>query len=192
MKTFSLTLSAAFLFAASSFGAPITYVATLSGAAESPVNPSAGLGIASVIIDTAAHTLAVSLVFANLASPTMASHIHCCTPPPGTAAVATQVPSFIGFPLGVTSGVFMQTLDTLAAATWNPTFITSSGGTAAQAEAVLAAGMAAGTSYLNIHTVSSPGGEIRGFLTPIPEPSTVMLAGAALAGLTFYRKRRTA
>lgn len=78
------------------------------------------------------------------------------------------------------------------ASSYNPSFVTAQGGTTSSAEADLAAGIAAGKAYLNIHTSLFPGGEIRGFLDPVPEPSTLLLAGAALASLTLLRRRRQA
>jgi hypothetical protein len=47
---------------------------------------------------------------------------------------------------------------------WNPAFITAHGGTPASAETALLAGLAANEAYLNIHSNTHPGGEIRGFL----------------------------
>jgi hypothetical protein len=66
-----------------------------------------------------------------------------------------------------------------------------SGGTPAGAEAALAAALAAGEAYLNIHSSTFVGGEIRGFLTLVPEPSSVaiVLVGGALA---WSIRRRTA
>jgi hypothetical protein len=55
---------------------------------------------------------------------------------------------------------------------------------------VLAAGMEAGQTYLNIHTNVFPGGEIRGTLEPVPEPGTFVLAGLALVGVVLRQKRR--
>ena len=43
----------------------------------------------------------------------------------------------------------------------------------AAAETTLFNGLFAGTEYLNIHTTAFPGGEIRGFLSPVPEPAGV-------------------
>ena len=51
-----------------------------------------------------------------------------------------------------------------APASYNPAFVTAHGGTAASAAAALLAGLEAGQAYLNIHTTTHPGGEIRGFL----------------------------
>ena len=172
----------------------ITYSVVLSGPNESPSNASPGTGNALVTIDTSAHTLnIISDVFSGLLGTTTASHIHCCTTVPGTGAagVATQVPSFTGFPLGVTAGSYSRAFDLTLASSWNPAFVTASGGTVSQAEALLAAGAAAGEAYLNIHTNSFPGGEIRGFLVAVPEPGTFAFAVAGLAGLLLALRRRT-
>jgi len=40
----------------------------------------------------------------------------------------------------------------------------------------------AGRSYLNFHTTQFPGGEIRGQITVVPEPSTLALLGTVAAG----------
>jgi CHRD domain len=171
------------------FAAPITYTVTLNGLSESPANASTGTGSAVITIDTTANILnIVSETFSGLSSGTTASHIHCCIAPPGATGVATQVPSFAGFPLGVTSGSYSMIFDMTQASTWN---IPSFAATPAGAESALAAGAAAGQAYLNIHTVMSPGGEIRGFLVPTPEPGTMALAIAALAGMFLVSRVRS-
>jgi hypothetical protein len=169
---------------------PITFVTILTGANEAPPNGSPGTGTAIVIIDAVAHTMEIHVSFSGLVGNTTASHIHCCTAVPGagTAGVATAVPSFPGFPLGVTGGTYDHVFDTSLAATWNPAFITAHGGTPLSAEADFFAAMLAGKTYYNIHTNQFPGGEIRGFLA-VPEPATLALLGVALAGLGFTRRR---
>ena len=189
MKFTTLVLTA-LTFTPAVFGGPITYVADLTGGAEIPANASPGTGSAIITVDDVAHTLRVQISFADLIGTTTASHIHCCAPQPATVGVATQTPRFIGFPVGVTSGSYDHTFDTLLDTTYNAPFEAANGGTAAGAEAALFAGIAAGQSYLNIHTTTFPGGELRGVLGPVPEPGTFVLVGLALGGLWLRGKRR--
>jgi len=193
MKTKSWILCGALFVASSLFAGPITYSVIMTGPNESPANASPGTGSATIVIDSTANTLnIISDVFSGLTAPTTASHIHCCTPSPftGTAGVATQTPSFSGFPLGVTSGTYSMSFDMTQASTWNPAFVTAQG-SVANAEAALVVGAAAGEAYLNIHTQAFPSGEIRGFLVAVPEPGTMALAIAALAGLFLVSKVRS-
>ena len=100
------------------------------------------------------------------------------------------MPTFIGFPEGVTAGSYSQTFDLTEAASWNPAFITNNGGTPAGAESALGLGLASGRAYLNVHSTFAPTGEIRGFLVAaVPEPGTLALLAAAL-GAAFAIGRR--
>lgn len=193
MKAALTVLLAPLLLASAAQAAPVSYFANLSGLNEFPVNASPGTGFARVEIDTVAHTLLVDVVFSGLLGPNTAAHIHCCTTVPftATAGVATTTPTFTGFPSGTTSGSYNNTFDLTLASSYRAGFITSDGGgTVAGAEAALAAGMAAGKTYLNIHSTVFSGGEIRGFLEPVPEPATMMMAGAALLGLAALRRKK--
>ena len=172
--------------------AAIVYTAPLDGVSEDSPNESPGTGSATVTYDFAAHTLRVDVNFADLMGTTTASHIHAPTPAPltGPAGVATQTPSFSGFPLGVTSGSYDHTFDLTDPASFNAPYLTDNGGTAAGAEAALATALAEGKAYLNIHTTSFSAGEIRGFLVAVPEPASVGMVGAALVGCVALRRRR--
>lgn len=172
----------------------ITLTATLSGATEVPPTGSAGTGFATVVLNTTAQTLLVNVAFSGLTGTTTASHIHCCLASPfqsANAGVATQIPTFLNLPLGVTSGSFSQLLDLTLASSYNPAFIAGEGGTVGGAETALIAGLENDETYLNIHTTSFPGGEIRGFLAPTPEPNSILLLGSGIVGLACTRLRRS-
>jgi hypothetical protein len=184
MKRLSFFLS---LVVATLSFVPVSHAAqfsvNLNGPAESPPNSSLGTGSGFVDYDPILHTLHVNFGFSGLTGNTTASHIHCCVAPNGTAGVATTTPTFPGFPLGVTSGSYDVVLDMTQASSWNPAFITAHGGTTAGAEAALAAGLAAGQAYLNVHTTTVPGGEIRGFLIVAIPTNVPTLGEWAIGGL---------
>ena len=146
----------------------------LSPLNENPPHPeSSATGTAVVTWDTVTSMMTVDVVFSGLTTPNTAAHIHCCVDAPGNAGVATTVPTFTGFPGGVTSGSYLHTFDMLSLTSYNPSFVASHGGTAASAAASLLAGLVAGRAYLNIHTATFPGGEIRGFLHLTPPRCTL-------------------
>lgn len=172
-----------------------SYTAILTGPNEAPPNSSMGGGAAYVTFDTSTHTLQVNVAFGSLSGDTSASHIHCCTSAPdtGTAPVATETPTFGGFPLGVRNGAYSNTYDTSLASSWNTAFIAANGGTTAGAEAAFNAGLMAGTAYLNIHTTAFPSGEIRGFLkplSPVPEPGSLAMLGLGIPVVLMMARRR--
>jgi len=189
MKFAHLLIAGALCLSSSLSGGIIIYTANLSGLNESPPTASTATGFAEVDIDTVAQTMHLIVNFSGLTSNDTAAHIHCCVAPGGNTGVATTAPAFAGFPLGVTSGTYNQILSLTDSATYLPAFITNNGGTVAGAEATLLAGLAAGQAYLNIHTLNSPGGEIRGFLA-VPEPGSFGLFALAIGGLLMLGRMR--
>ncbi len=163
----------------------IVFTATLAP----EVIGATGTGFARVEFDIVAHTMALNVTFSGLSGNTTVAHIHGPTtlPGTGTASVMTTTPTFIGFPTGVKSGTFNSTLNTSLATTYRPGFITASGGIP-QAEAALYSSLLVGKAYLNIHTATFPGGEIRGFLQPIPEPSSLASLAIGAVGLLLGRR----
>jgi hypothetical protein len=180
---------------------PITFVANLTQALEVPPTASPGTGSATVILDPAANTMHAEVTFSGLTSGTTAAHIHCCLASPFLAGVnvgvATTVPAFPGFPLGVTSGTYSSPVFDLTQSTiYNTTpitgFVALQGGIP-QAEAALIAGIENGETYFNIHTMMFPGGEERdflAFLVPVPEPASLVLLGSAVVGFWLTGRRR--
>jgi CHRD domain/PEP-CTERM motif len=184
-------LSAAAVLAWSAQASLITLGGPLSAANENPPNASTATGSAFVMVDTVGLTIALNVAFSGLTTNDTAAHIHCCVPLGGNTGVATAVPALPGFPLGVTSGTFSGvTFSLLDPAFYNPAFITANGGSVSTAEPVFLSGLLNNQTYFNIHTINNPGGEVRAFLVPVPEPATVFLTGLALLGIAGTRRWR--
>ncbi len=172
------------------------YAASLLASSEIPAAVSPGSGYATVTFDFDLVTMRVQVSFADLVGNVTASHIHCCTASPGAAnvGVATQTPSFTGFPagVGVHSGTYDHTFDMSLASSYNAAFVTANGGSVGTALNALVAGLNSGNAYLNVHTSSFPGGEIRALLAPVPEPETyaLMLSGLGVLALAARRRRQ--
>jgi CHRD domain/NHL repeat len=167
---FASALAAAMLVAAPLADAALIHLSVnLIGSNEVPANGSLATGVARLDLDTTAQTLTGHIVFSGLTGNTTMAHVHCCLASSFltgvNVGVATVVPAFPNFPLGVTSGTDDFVLDLSSASAYNPAFVTAQGGLA-NAKTALIAGLLAGETYLNIHTTTFPGGEIRGFVTP--------------------------
>jgi len=175
LSTVVLGLCLAALPAASH--AQITYFsADLNGANESPANASPAIGTALITTDTGLNTMRVQVTFTGLQGNVTAAHIHSATAVAGTG----------------TAGSYDQTFDMTLASSYRAGFITANGGTPSSAQAALFSSFSDGKAYLNIHTSSFSGGEIRGFLQVVPEPSTVafgIIAAGSVLGLIARRRR---
>jgi len=109
---------------------------TLSGGAEVPPVTSKGTGTATVTLDTTAKTVTYSVTYSGLTEPATAAHIHC-----GAAA-------------GANAGVAVPFKDAASPIS----------GTATMTDAQIA-DLEAGKCYVNVHTATNKGGEIRAQLT---------------------------
>ncbi|GJM19851.1 MAG: CHRD domain-containing protein [Phycisphaeraceae bacterium] len=141
----------------------VAFEAYLDGLQEVGPNASPGTGYATGTLDTVTFEVNLSGTFQDLIGTTTVSHIH------GLAPVGVNAGVILGLTIdgGVTDGSFTGA-GTL---------------TAAQAQ-----GLLDGLTYINVHTTTFAGGEIRGQIFVVPAPAGAALLG--LGGLVLARRRR--
>jgi len=153
-----LALIALALSAGPTLGAQLQFTASLKGANERPVPVDTNAaGLAKFTINAAGTQITYRLIVANIDGVTQA-HIHC-----GTPDVAGPVVVFLyGFnPVGVTvNGILAEGTITQANVIPRADSAACPGGVATLADVI--AKMRNGGAYANVHTLTWPGGEIRG------------------------------
>jgi hypothetical protein len=177
-----MTVAALMLPAPAARAIPMPFGGILSAENEVPPVDSAGAGTAVVVLDPTAQTIQIIASYFGLTTPVTMAHIHCCAPLGMNAGVATTVPAFAGFQLGMTQGTYLSPIFSLADPSfYNPVFVNMFPGGLPEAAAALITGIQNEQTYFNIHTQMFGPGEIRSqlFALPIPGP----IAGAGLPGL---------
>ena len=154
-----------------------------------------GTGTGTLTYDDLARTLTIASTFSGLSGNTTNAHIHAPTAVAGTGTASVAVPFALGgsgFPLGVQSGAYNAVLNLALTSTYNGTFLSNNGGTAAGAESALIASFDAGKAYYNIHSSTFGGGEIRAFATPVPwETDALSVVGTTLLfGFGIWKKNK--
>ena len=169
LSTTAIALAISLPASATSF----SFSTTLSNLGE-PIPTSTGTGSATVVFDDVTKMVSVDETFANLVNNASAAHIHCCTAIAGTGSVGVAL-GFSDFP-SAKSAHYVKSF-TLATLAFNNLLL----------------GAQQGKAYLNIHSPGTySGGEIRGFLAPVPEPAAygMMLAGLGLLAWVAKRRQR--
>jgi hypothetical protein len=191
MKRSSIAIAAALALCAAS--AAQAHLVDMAGTFAPEANGATGTGSLFLEWDIDGHTLWIDATFAGLSGNTTQSHIHCCTAAPftGTSGIALATNGNLpGFPIGVKAGHYTRLIDLSLTSSYSASFLGGAGGTAALAETKLMDGLKAGKSYMNIHTQTFGGGEIRSFVTVVPEPATYGMMALGLAGLGGVLRRR--
>ena len=176
-------------------GPALAHSIDFTGAFAAEASGATGTGSLSLEYDTDGHTLLIDASWSGLSGTTTIAHIHCCTTAPGSGtagiALGTGTPlNLPAWPVGVTSGSYLHVIDLTDPAMYSATFLTSSGGTATGAEQSLIANLTSRNAYFNIHSSTFPSGEIRTFVSVVPEPTTAGLLVTGLAALVWARRAR--
>jgi hypothetical protein len=122
-----------------------------------------GTGSATITLDTVSNLLSWNIQWSGLSAPITVAHFHGPALPSQNAGVQVNFGSISGLvspSIGSTTISALQESDLL-----NDLW------------------------YINIHSTSFTGGEIRGQVTVIPEPATLMLVAVGLAVVGAARRR---
>lgn len=153
-----------------------------------------GSGTLFMEFDPDMNTLLIQATWEGLSGVTTVAHIHCCTVAAGTGNAGVALAggagnSLISFPVGVSAGSYSQVFDLSLSSVYGATFLAANGGTAAGAAAAMLAAFDTQRAYLNIHSNTFTGGEIRA-VVQVPEPGTWGMMALGLAGVGLLAQRR--
>lgn len=162
----ALALTFAMVASSAAHAAVIDWSATLSGGNELPIVNSLGAGSAFGTLDTTTNLLTWNITYSGLTN-VVAMHFH-------------EAPATANGPVVVNIGA----ISGLGSPSIGSTTVTD-----AQEGTILSGGW-----YINVHTQSYPGGEIRGQVevSPVPLPGAMGLTLAGLGSLLAFRRRRRA
>ena len=155
---------------------PPSVGSTASGAASGPIQ-----------YDPATQQLTFNISYQGLSDAFSGAHIHGPATPATTAGILYDL-SALGL-VNQTSATAGELLSPRSGTTL--TLVNNPNGSGFDIPTQVAQ-LQAGSWYINVHSAAGsgfPGGEIRGQLTPVPEPEQyAALAGLALLGFAAYRR----
>jgi hypothetical protein len=150
------------------------FVSSLDGSQEVPPTTSTGTGIGTLDLDTVANTITVNLSFSNLFGAETGASIDGPAPP------------------GVEAPMILYTLDVeppgdFSGMVTNQVIPLADIGsyTVAQQESDLESGL----WYFDVQSTVFFEGEIRGQITPVPEPTSMVIALISVAIVGLYARR---
>jgi hypothetical protein len=137
---FTAVAVAAALSATATCAEIVHFAANLNGTSETPSNPSAGKGAASLTLDTDARRITWTITYSGLSGPATMAHFHGPAAPGVAAGVLVPVTGDLASPIKGSADVDDGQIGDLRGGLW----------------------------YVNVHTAQYPKGEIRGQLSQIP------------------------
>jgi MYXO-CTERM domain-containing protein len=156
------------------------YVGNLTPGQEAP-DPGTRTGSGIFNMTLTGTTLNITGDFGGLSGTFRDAHIHAAALPGVNAGVLYGLASQITLSTDLKSGTINATVQLVDNAN-------NRGFTVAQQLEQLNGGL----WYFNVHSSTFTGGEIRGQINPVPEPSTIALGVLGLGALTLWRARRRA
>ena len=155
-----------------------------------PAVLSGGTGdevLGGITFDDVAKTVTINVAwgsangFANLTGASTNAHLHLAASPNGNNGTSDWMQTG-GVVVNIQTDAVNFTTNTSASAGG----IT---GTSLPLSAANEAALFQNRLYLNVHTGANGGGEVRGFLVPVPEPTTALFGLTALGALALRRRR---